>query len=508
MVFMARHPKSMLFISIFLLACMIVAGKAGIAKATNAATGFLFDLDMQLNVYSIDLKTETLYSQYYHFEMRALDPAVSSFYVVVLQPDYYGGMGIGPSWNVSGSQQVNYSINSDRPDINAWRFHLNPIHPLLGGTPWDQYDLSFLIAVNVSTQLNVNNCFVWMPAYLQGQWAYSEDIAAQKLAAQPSNESLVSLGLSPQKFYQYGCNNMTDFYLFTIALSFPQMNSLRMIVAFLLPSLAILGMLVVTTIYRNRLKRADFLAIFVGAGLFTLSFLVSFYQFAPPDVFTWEELMLIVDFVFATGLAVYSVVRRDETEPDEKSGTQPQKDHEKQQEQGPRLVEIGTSIDKAFEWFVLLMSVLIGILFGFLTWVTKPEANLNLTAKFMFSMTAPLVLAICTWLWYLLTLSKERQIYLRLCSWSIISMIFAYYIMLFSTFVVLGITGQFGLTAAAALLSGSVIAGLFPLKRIARAYKAMTPENEFWNRKYAPVAAYLWGVSLGGVLVLLPFVFP
>jgi len=490
---------------VFLMAAMAAAGKTANTRAATATSAPLLDMSMQLNVYSIDLKTESLYSQYYHFQMWALDPTVSSFDVVILRPDYYGGVNI-MSQNVSRVQEAIETMNSDNPSINAWRFHLTPHYFLLGGLPGDTYDLSFLIALNMSTQLNTNETTIWMPAYLQDQWSYSEDIAAQRIA-QPSNQTLVSLGLSPLKFYQYRCNTMTDFYLVTVSLSFPLMNSFRMMVAFLLPSLAILSILIVASVYRRRIGRTDFLAIFVGAGLFTLSFLVSFYQYAPPDVFTWEELLLIIDFVFASGLAVYSIVRRKKAKPKEEATTQTQNPAEKPQEQDPQLVKIGKSLDKAFEWFVLLMSVLIGVLFAFLTWITKPESNLDLTSKFLFSLTAPLVLAICTWLWGLMTLRKDQEIFLRLSSWGIVSMVFAYYIMLFTTFVVLGISRQFEFAAAVVLLVGSAIVGLFPLKRITGAYKAATPENDFWNRKYAFAMAYVLGAAIAGFLILIPFVF-
>lgn len=290
---------------------VVALGKTASVKATENASAPSFDMTMWLSVYSIDLKTETLYSQNYQFQMWTSDPAVLSFEVVILQPDYYGGWGMASS-NVSGNQQVSHAINSDRPDVNAWRWRLNPIRPcILGGTPWDQYEISFLVAVNMSTQLNINDGVVSMPAYLQDEWAYSSDIAAQKLATRPSNQTLTSHGLSPQKFYQYGLSTMPDFYLFTVTLSNRSMTSWRTLIAFFLPSMAILAVLTVATVKRNRVKRTDFLAIFVGAGLFTLSFLVSFYQYAPPDIFTWEELFLIGDFVYATSLAVYSLWRRD-----------------------------------------------------------------------------------------------------------------------------------------------------------------------------------------------------
>lgn len=294
---------------------VVALGKTASVKATDNTSAPLFDMTMWLNVYSIDLKTETLYSQNFQFQMWTLDPAVSAFEVVVFQPDYSGGWGMASS-NVSGNQQVYHPINSDRPEVNAWQWHLNPKRFFLGGTPYDHYELSILVAVNMSTQLNINNGVVSMPVYLQDQWDYSSDIAAQKLARMPDNQTLSSLGLRPETFYRDGGTNMSDFYLYTITLSFPFINSFRMMVAFLLPSIAIFVLLVVATWKRNTLKKTEFLGIFVGAGLFTLSFLVSFYQYAPPDVFTWEESLLIVDFIFATGLAGYSLWKKDKKEYD------------------------------------------------------------------------------------------------------------------------------------------------------------------------------------------------
>jgi hypothetical protein len=496
---------------VFLLATIAIAGKATPVKAENATVPPSFAMMMQLNVYSIDLKTDTLYSQYYSFEMSTSDPAVQSFVAVVLRPDSQQAVGM-QSWNESNQQVVREQINTDPQKVTVpWQWHLNPQRPFVLGTPLDSYEISFLIAVNMSTELNFNDGTVFMPVYLRGEWVWSSDIRAEKLAAAPSNQTLTSLGLSVEKFYARRCNNMSDFYLFTVNLSSPFMNSMRTTIAFFLPSIVILAVLTAATFKRNILKRTDFLTIFMGAGLFTLSFLISFYQYAPPDIFTWEELFLIINFVFAATLAVYSIVRTEKAEPTEKATTHPQKHNEKKQEQGPRLVEIGRSIDKAFEWFVLLLSVLIGVLFAFLTWITKPEANLDITTKFMCSLTAPLVLTICTWLWSLLTLSEERQIRLRLFSWNSISMIFAYYIMLFSTFVTLGVSpGPFGLAAAAAvviLISGVVVV-LFPSKRIIGAYKAVTPENNLWKNKRAVALTYVLGAGLTGILILLPFVFP
>ncbi len=307
------------FCLLFLLLACAVLGvsaleKTGTVKATNETQAPSFDMMLQLNIYSIDLKTDTLYSQYYSFQMSTSDPTIQSFVAVVLRPDSQQADGM-QSWNESNQQVVREQISTDPQKVTVpWQWRMNPIRPFILGTPIDSYELSFLIAVNMSTDLNFGDGTVFMPVYLRGEWVWSPDIRAEKLAAMPSNQTLTSLGLSPEKFYAWRCNNMSDFYLFKVNLSSPFMNSMRTTIAFFLPSLAILAVLSLATWKRNRLKRADFLAIFVGAGLFTLSFLVSFYQYAPPDVFTWEELLLIADFIFATGLAGYSLWKKEERE--------------------------------------------------------------------------------------------------------------------------------------------------------------------------------------------------
>jgi hypothetical protein len=313
----ALRKKTFCLLFLLLISAIpIVATLEGTATvpAMSSTPAPSFDMMLVLDVYSIDLKTETLYSQYYSFQMSTADPAVQSFVAVILRPDNLQADGL-QSWNESYQQVVLEAISTDPQKVTVpWQWRLNPTRPLILGTPFDGYELSFLIAVNTSTELNFDDFTVTMPVYLRGEWAWSAHIRAEKLVAVPNNQTLTSLGLSPERFYAWRCNNMSDFYLFRVNFSYPFMNSMRTTIAFFLPSVAILIVLSLAAWKRNRLKRTDFLAIFVGAGLFTLSFLVSFYQYAPPDVFTWEELLLIVDFIFATGLAGYSLWKKDKEE--------------------------------------------------------------------------------------------------------------------------------------------------------------------------------------------------
>jgi len=167
-------------------------------------------------------------------------------------------------------------------------------------------------------------------------------------------------------------------------------------------------------------------------------------------------------------------------------------------------------IDKAFEWFILLLTVLVAIIFQFLTWITSPVSSLELIAKFMFSLIAPLMLSIIGWLWQLITLRNQLKIALRLFSWSVLSIVFVYYMELFFAMVALGLFNKYKESAAIAtivvLVVALVVGGLFPHTRILTTYKTLTTGNEFWRRRPLQIwAPYLVGMGATALFILLPF---
>lgn len=167
------------------------------------------------------------------------------------------------------------------------------------------------------------------------------------------------------------------------------------------------------------------------------------------------------------------------------------------------------SMDKAFEWLVLFLTVLFGVIFQFLTWVLKPESLLGFTAKLMLSMTMPLILLLFAWFYRLLTLDEEHRISLGLFSWGSVSMVLSCYVMLFLTLAITAIFNKFAVTAIIALLGGTIAISLVPSKRIFTIYKASTLDNRYWEQRGWKIAfPYIIGVCLTGLLILLPLLLP
>lgn len=371
-----------------------------------------------------------------------------------------------------------------------------------------------LIAVNMSTELNFGDGTVFMPVYLRGEWVWSADIRAEKLAAMPSNQTLTSLGLSPEKFYAWRCNNMSDFYLFTVNLNSPFMNSMRTTIAFFLPSMAILAVLAVAFVKRKSVKRTDFLAIFVGAGLFTLSFLVSFYQYAPPDVFTWQEVFLIVDFAFAASLAVYSIVRGDESESDSGHKTRTQKleienkksifkGGEIRSEEADKRIE---KLDKVFDIIIILASIVSATSFQFFSSMPHPQIDSAayeklLTALFRLFLI-PLVLAIAMWIpTQLARHFTMRTLLLRTCAWACSLQTLGVYVLFV---VIFGFSGtvNFQILAVISFVISTIIDAVLLLYVVVEYQRAFDPQSlrtRDWLYRQIPaiiVALVLVEVSL------------
>lgn len=467
-----------------------------------------FNLYLQFQIYSIDLKTEILYSADYSFRMWTTANNVTSFDVVILRPDHDEGLRL-PSYNESGAQQVCERIQTDPSKVSVpWQWHLNPKHPLGLGFPFDCYELSFLIALNLSTKLELNDTWFIMPVSLRGDWTWEEHAKVNKLTGPPNNQALLSHGLSPEKFYQYRCNEMTDFYLIVQTFSFPPVYSWRITIAYFLPSIAILGVLGISAKNFRRMQRSDFLRLYLGVGLFTLTFLVSFYQFAPWRVFTWQEVIFYIDFLFATALVVAAIVLKGEQSPrgkNKEENLQRETTQAEHKEVSEQQIETSRSIDKAFEWFVLLLTILVGILFQFLTWITQPQAQLQFIGMYMLSLVAPLVVSVLAWLAQLITLHIGRKIFLRLFSWSISSIVFFYYIQLFVTLVAFSSIKDYLTVAVITLMTGAVFAILFPYRQIVDRYRSATINDGFWNKpKWYISIPYLGGAIIAAFLVLIP----
>lgn len=90
------------------------------------------------------------------------------------------------------------------------------------------------------------------------------------------------------------------------------------------------------------------------------------------------------------------------------------------------------AINKAFEWIILLMTVILAVIIQFINWFTTPTPPVvlpvlvSLASRFILSLVLPLIFAIGLWLWQLLSQSNEKRIVLAFSSWGVIIVIFSY----------------------------------------------------------------------------------
>jgi hypothetical protein len=309
------HQRTSVALTIFLLT-IFAFGSVREAKAVDNSNASPFNMHLQFEVFSTDLKTETVYTSNYELLLKAQDSNTPNFTAVICKPSFDEAVTFLSS-NETGTNQIDdYLKISEQKQVEVNRWFFNPIRYLPPfGSPYDHFEISFLLAVNMSIRLDVNDTWFIMPLSMQGDWSFDEHPPVVKLAGMPDNQTLIGHGLNPDKFYRQNGNNMTDFYLITETFSFPYMQSLRTTIAYSIPPLSILLVAVLSVVRFKRMKRSDFLTLYLSAGLFAFAFLVSFYQYAPSKILTWQEVFLYVDFFFVTALAILAILFRKDEEP-------------------------------------------------------------------------------------------------------------------------------------------------------------------------------------------------
>ena len=170
-----------------------------------------------------------------------------------------------------------------------------------------------------------------------------------------------------------------------------------------------------------------------------------------------------------------------------------------------RAEKILESLDNAFEWLVLLLTVLIAIIFQFLTWGIDPKQGTAFITRIMVTLVVPLTISIVGWLWQAITLDRERKIFMKLFSWSSLSIVFLYYLELFAVLVMLGAIPEFPQNRDILIIIVLLFVALFPHKQILNTYRAVTIRLHFWERGRYVWSPHLAGVFIVGISLLIPY---
>lgn len=275
-------------------------------------TGVHWSLNIQMNVWSIDTKIDTLSTSYFALYLWTFENA-KNLSGVILKSDKSGSFAF-VTGSIDGTERQRLSVEytTDPTKVSPWEWKLHPLGRLLTlGSPFDRYEFSVLIALNETINLNVNSTDFRMPTTLRGDWDYTENL--KRLVNVPDNSTLSSHGFDLEAFASYHGNEMVDFFLYTVILQPKPSQILRSSIIFLFPPITILILLSLVSYRYRRLNRSDVLTIYLAVAFFILPFLLSFYQYAQPTVFTWQEVFFLFDFCFATALVTYTILNKSDS---------------------------------------------------------------------------------------------------------------------------------------------------------------------------------------------------
>lgn len=177
---------------------------------------------------------------------------------------------------------------------------------------------------------------------------------------------------------------------------------------------------------------------------------------------------------------------------------------------GRRSGQIVDSLDSAFEWLVIILTVLLGILFQFLTWISKPPdgqsmGDLKTITKLMTSLTIPLVVCTITWLYQKISSTDERRMWIRLFAWNGLIQVYVYYMCLFIVSSLLSSIPSLGplVTATLIVISIYVVSDSISSTTVLTKYKGATLDNGFWNKgKVRTNLPQILGVAVNLILIL------
>ncbi len=278
-------------------------------------------LNINFQPYSIDMKTETLSTLYFSLALFSTDNS-SAIRGFILKSDQGGSMAFGTDVfeNSSSRQRILFQADTDPTKTQPRTWQLQPERKfLIIGSPFDYYSLSIFFAVNETLNLQNNNTLLNIPQTLLGQWDFSDKL--ERFDKTPSNYQLTDRGLNAALFEKYasedgkwpGTGHLQDYYLYTLTISQKPIYMDRIALAFLVvPSIILFFFIIVFWRYfRKSLSFSDLLKIYMAIAFFTVPFLVSYYQFAPPASFTLQESLLLGDFIVPTFMLLWALFTKD-----------------------------------------------------------------------------------------------------------------------------------------------------------------------------------------------------
>ena len=252
-------------------------GPLGIINGGKASASFTLE-SLELDVKGTVLRTTSFQVDFQTLDNRSFNSVLSwsskDFQYILGHPTLSNG-----TWDFSSPQRSGYWPLPSYPE-NGARPHEWPLKHE-GEYPWDAYSLTFLFGFNRTLNLVGLTSYVSPSPSIADSWRISQNFV--KLGSSLPADLVRNYYQGPAN-YTVNFSQFDDFYSLKISFLRPFDEVLRGTLAFWVPSLLFLGLIIVAIGRIEVFEVSESLTLFVGIGIGTLPFVVGAVQLLPPQL--------------------------------------------------------------------------------------------------------------------------------------------------------------------------------------------------------------------------------
>ena len=278
-------------------------GQVGYISGGQASAGFIIES------IELDLKGDVLRTRSFQVSFQTLDNKSFNSVLLWTPKDFQYILGHPPTfpngtWDWTSQQRGAYWPLPTPPEKGAtpYEWHLTRENEY----PWDSYSLTFLFGFNRTLDLAALTSSVSRSPTIADNWRISQK--SEHLGPSPPSSLVTS--------YSQGSTGQTanlsafhDFYTLKISFVREFDDVRRGTLAFWVPSLLLLALLIVAFSKLDVLDPSEGLTLFVGIGMGTLPFIIGALQLLPPRL-SLIEIIFYGEIAASTVFAVLILLKK------------------------------------------------------------------------------------------------------------------------------------------------------------------------------------------------------
>ncbi|MGA2460441.1 MAG: hypothetical protein ABSF82_03365 [Candidatus Bathyarchaeia archaeon] len=272
---------------------------------TNGQASAAFTLEsLELDVKGTVLRTSSFQVDFQTLDNKSFNSVLSwspkDFQYILGHPTTLSN----GTWDFSSPERGGYWPLPTYPEKGA-RPHEWPLKHE-GEYPWDAYSLTFLFGFNRTLNLVGLTSYVSASPSIADSWRISQNFV--KLGSSLPADLVRNYYQGPAN-YTVNFSSFDDFYSLKVSFLRPSDEVLRGTLAFWVPSLLFLGLIIVAISRVEVLEVSEGLTLFVGIGIGTLPFVVGAVQLLPPQL-SLVEMVFYAEIAVTTAFASLVVSRK------------------------------------------------------------------------------------------------------------------------------------------------------------------------------------------------------